>query len=264
VSTRDRYEPGVPCLVAAVEPDPDAAARFYAGLFGWEVESLMPPDSPGSYWLCRLGGRDVAAVVSQHGAPPPPAPVWSTHVSVESADDAAAKASAAGGSVIGEPFDSPGGGRAAVLADPADAVFCVWEPGERCGAQRVNEPGAWSMSALTTGDQDGAKAFYGELFGWRTEPFGDGMMLFRLPGYVGGEPQQPVARDVVAVLMPSDGPPSWSVDFWSADAHATAARAVELGGSVVMPPSPDAVGTTTVLADPQGAVFSVSQVGPPP
>jgi uncharacterized protein len=262
VSTRDEYQPGVPCLVAAVEPDADAAVRFYAGLFGWEAESLMPPDAPGRYWLCRLDGRDVAAVVSQHGAPPPPEPVWSTHVSVESADDAVARASAAGGSVIGEPFDSPGGGRAAVLSDPAGAVFCVWEPGARCGAQRVNEPGAWTMSLLNTPDPEGAKAFYGELFGWRTEPFGDDVTLFRLPGYVGGEPQQPVPRDVVAGMMPSDGPPRWSVDFWTDHAEGAAARAAELGGSVVMPPSPGGAGTTTVLADPQGAVFSVSQVKP--
>jgi hypothetical protein len=264
MSLRDQYQPGAPCLVAAVEPDADAAVRFYAGLFGWEAESLMPPESPGRYWLCRLDGRDVAAVVSQHGAPPPPAPVWSTHVSVVSADDAVAKAAAAGGSVIGEPFDSPGGGRAAVLVDPAGAVFCVWEPGERYGAQRVNEPGAWAMSLLNAPDPEGAKAFYRELFGWQTERFGEGITLFRLPGYVGGEPQQPVPRDVVAAMMPSDGPASWSVDFWTADADGAAARAAELGGSVVMPPTRGPTATTSVLADPQGAVFSVSQVGPPP
>jgi uncharacterized protein len=264
MSTRDQYQPGAPCLVAAVEPDADGAVRFYADLFGWEAESLMPPDSPGRYWLCRLGGRDVAAVVSQHGAPPPPAPVWSTHISVDSADDAVAKASAAGGTVIGEPFDSPGGGRAAVLSDPAGAVFCVWEPGERVGAQRVNEPGAWSMSLLNTPDPEGAKAFYGELFGWDSEPFGDGVTLFRLPGYVGGEPQQPVPRDVVAGMMPTDGEPGWSVDFWTADVEGAAARAADLGGSVVSAPAPAAAGASTVLADPQGAVFSVSQVGPPP
>ena len=72
-----------------------------------------------------------------------------------------------------------------------------------------------------------AQAFYGELFGWRAESFdagpGQEVWLWRLPGYVGGEPRQPVPRDVVAVMMrtdPSAGgpPPSWSVDFWIADA----------------------------------------------
>src|SRR2546423_3120981 len=115
MSERDGYEHGVPCWVAAVEPDPDAAAAFYSELFGWEAEDLMPPDHPGSYHLCKRDGRKVAAVVSQHGAPPPPSAVWVTHVWVESADESAARLAAAGGSVIGEPFDSPGGGRQAVV-----------------------------------------------------------------------------------------------------------------------------------------------------
>jgi predicted enzyme related to lactoylglutathione lyase len=66
---------------------------------------------------------------------------------------------------------------------------------------------------------------------------------------------------VVAAMMPSEGPPSWSVDFWTGDVDAAATKAVELGGSVVMPPSETPVGATAVLADPQGAVFSVSKVG---
>ena len=143
MSERDGYEHGVPCFVSGVFPDPDAAASFYSELFGWETENLMPPEHPGDYFVCRLRDRDVAAIVSQHGAPAPPQAVWTTLVSVESVDEAASRAASAGGKVIGEPFDSPGGGRQAVLADPAGAVFSVWEPRERHGAQLVNEPSAW-------------------------------------------------------------------------------------------------------------------------
>src|SRR2546425_7583424 len=128
MSERDGYEPGVPCWVAAVEPDAERAAGFYAELMGWDTTNLMAPDAKGKYFLCRLRGRDVAGVVSPHGTPPPPGAAWTTHIWVHSADDAAATAAAAGGTVIGAPFDSPGGGRMAVLADPAGAVFCVWEP----------------------------------------------------------------------------------------------------------------------------------------
>jgi hypothetical protein len=77
----------------------------------------------------------------------------------------------------------------------------VWQLGEHRGAEVVNEPGAWAMSLLSTPDAEAATAFYGAVFGWQTEDFGGATML-RLPGYVGGEPQQPVPRDVVAV-MPS-------------------------------------------------------------
>ena len=92
-----------------------------------------------------------------------------------------------------------------MLVDPQGAAFCAWEPKDRKGAQLVNEPGAWSMSALNARDPDGSEAFYGEVFGWTTQAFPVGDMeatLWRLPGYVGGEPEQPVPRDNVATMAP--------------------------------------------------------------
>ena len=64
---------------------------------GWETENLMPPEHPGDYLVCRLRELDVAAIVSQHGAPTPPQAVWTTLVSVESVDEAASRAASAGG-----------------------------------------------------------------------------------------------------------------------------------------------------------------------
>ena len=127
------------------------------------------------------------------------------------------------------------------------------------------------MSMLSTEDPEGAQAFYGELFGWQAEAFDAGpgfeFWLWRLPRYVGGEPQQPVARDVVATmtrLAPNGGQggpqPNWSVDFWIADADAAAAAAPTLGGTVLAPPLEAAGFRRTVLADPYGAAFSVSQL----
>ncbi|WP_433160831.1 VOC family protein [Kribbella sp. CA-247076] len=63
----------------------------------------------------------------------------------------------------------------------------------------------------------------------------------------------------------SGTPPHWGVTFASADPDATAAKAVELGGRVLVPPF-DAPWSTdtytiriTVIADPQGATFTASQ-----
>ena len=268
MSDRDGFAPGVPCLVAGVFTDPQAAAAFYSDLFGWESEDLMPDDHPGSYVLGRLRGRDAAAIVSQHGAPPPPEPVWTTLIWVESADEAAARAEEAGGRVVAQPFDSPGGGRQAVLADPAGAVFSVWEPRERRGAQVVNEPGAWSMSALSTDDPEGAKRFYSELFGWNTRSFemgGSEVTMFTVPDYVGGEPQQPVPRDVVAVMMPptgeDDAPARWTVDFWVADVDAAVSKLSQAGGEVLSPPVEltGAALRQAAVRDPQGALLTLTQ-----
>jgi uncharacterized protein len=102
---RDGYVAGVPCWVDTSQPDPDAAAEFYGALFGWEFEEAMPAGAPGRYLMARLRGGDVAAVSS----PPEGAAaqaVWNTYIWVEDADEAAAKAREAGGSVLGESSSS--------------------------------------------------------------------------------------------------------------------------------------------------------------
>ncbi len=264
MSRRDDYPAGVPCFVDTLTADVEAAKAFYGGIFGWEFAGPgpMPGDPPGEYFVAQVAGDDVAGVgtkptQSADGMPPG----WNTHVAVKSADATAAAATAAGGSVLLAPFDAPPAGRMAVIADPAGGVLCVWEAGDRAGAARVNEPSAWAMSLLTTPDPEGAKAFYAELFGWEADEFGPSLWLFRLPGYVGGEPHQPVPRDVIAALTAGESAPAaWTVDFWIADTEAAAAAAAGLGGSVVAEPFDEAGFRRAFLTAPDGAAFSVSQL----
>jgi predicted enzyme related to lactoylglutathione lyase len=120
------------------------------------------------------------------------------------------------------------------------------------------------MSHLGSPDTERAAAFYGALFGWTTETFGEGagaVTMFRLPGYVGGQPQQPVSREVVATMAASDdAPPHWGVNFWDHDVDATAAKATELGGTAIAAPFDTPISRMAVLADPHGASFSISNV----
>ena len=270
MTIRNSYPPGVPCFVDTLCSDVEGAKRFYAGVFGWDFTGpgAMPDEPPGQYFVAQVDGHDVAAIgtlPAGNGGGLPPA--WNTYVAVQSADETAAEAEAAGGQVLAGPFDAPPAGRMAVLADPAGAAFCIWEAGTRAGAQLINAPSAWAMSLLSAPDPDAASAFYGRLFGWSAEPFDAGpggqLWLWRLDGYLGGEPGQPVPRDVVAALAaasPGGAPPGWGVDFWTSNADAAAATVSELGGQVIAPPTDDGMFRRTVLADPHGAVFSASQL----
>lgn len=260
MSERNGFEHGVPCWVDTWQKDGEAAGAFYSRLFGWEIEGGETGDGRG-HWMCNLNGRNAAAI----GAPRPDGvgagAEWGTYIWVDDVDVVTQRALAAGGAALIEPFDSLDGGRMAILADPQGASFGVWQPGEHGGAQIVNEFGAWAMSALSARDPEAAASFYGDLFGWETEAFGPATM-FRLPGFVGGEPSQPVARDVVAVMVPTDGPAAWNVDFWIEDVDAAAELTRQLGGDVVIEPydNPQAGMRQAVLADPAGAGFSVTRV----
>jgi predicted enzyme related to lactoylglutathione lyase len=273
MSERDHYPPGVPCWVETLQADAQAAMDFYGSVFGWEFEGPAPinSQSAGEYYVARVGGRDVAGIGRLASAGATRTPRWTTYVRVDSVAASAPRAVQAGGSILVEPLDAPPAGSLAILADPAGAPFGIWEPQQRQGAQRINEASAWAMSALNTSDPGGAQAFYGALFGWETEPFGtSGFEVFRLPGYVGGQPLQPVARDTVAGLLPMDaeGPegsgagqrPRWDVDFWIDGIDAAAERAQAGGGTVLAGPFDQGDFRTAVLADPAGAAFSISQL----
>ena len=271
----DRYIPGVPCWIDTTQPDPAAAATFYGALFGWEFENVAPPQAPGPYLIARLPGGDVAAVGWQREGAPANA-AWNTYVWVADADETAAKVRAAGGGIIVEPGDVGENGRSGVFTDTSGARFLVWEAKGHRGATVVNEPGSLNFNTLETPDVEGAQAFYGAVFGW--ELIDTGGPMWALPAYGDFlEERTPGTRErmaemgaparfqeVVASVMPAaDGPASWGVTFGVADADAIAARAAELGGTVITAPFDAPWVRMAVIADPQGATFTASQFVPP-
>ncbi len=273
---RDGYIPGVPCWIDTNQPDPEAARAFYGGLFGWEFEDMMPDGSESVYLVGRIRGGDVAAVSTiPEGAPP--MAMWNTYVWVESADETATRARAAGGAVVAAPFDVLDAGRMAVLADPEGAVFCAWQAKNHKGAEVVNEHGSLNFNGLATRDPEAAQAFYGAVFGWETLTLPGGPM-WTLPGYGDHlEETSPGLRDqmaqmgaperfidVVASLDPiapddSATPAHWSVTFGVDDVGAIAAKASELGGEVLAGPVDAPWTRIAVIKDPNGATFIASQ-----
>jgi predicted enzyme related to lactoylglutathione lyase len=169
----------------------------------------------------------------------------------------------------------------AVFTDREGAVFCVWQAGQHKGARVVNEPGSLNFNDLHTRDVEGAKAFYGSVFGWETLGMDGGFEAWTLPGYGDHlERDDPDLRkrlaefggptgfeDVVASIVPltddqPDVPPHWGVTFAVGDADAVARKAEELGGTVVVPPFDAPWVRMTVVTDPQGASFTASKFAP--
>ena len=162
--------------------DIEKAKSFYTELLGWDVEEVDVGDE--KYPMIKNdGGMHGGFGASQGGAPPH----WLGHVAVEDADETAEKVKAGGGTIYFGPSDIPDIGRFFVFADPQGAVlsaFASSSPPEGPPAE-----GTFAWDELATSDVDGAKKFYGDVFGWTSKDMdmGGGMIytIFERPG--GGE-----------------------------------------------------------------------------
>src|SRR5437868_1601596 len=63
-TTLSSLTPRLTTMLISIGPSPAAAATFYAGVFGWEVEKGTPAGTVTRYDMCRLRGSDVAAIGS--------------------------------------------------------------------------------------------------------------------------------------------------------------------------------------------------------
>jgi len=252
----DRHAPGSFCWIELATTDQAAAKAFYSALFGWSINDF--PMGPGqSYTMFTLDGRNAAAAYTldpknMPGVPPN----WALYISVENADAAAAKATEAGGKLLGGPFDVYEFGRMAVLQDPTGAVFCVWQPRQHQGIGIYGVTGTLCWADLSTPNVDGAKPFYETLFGWKISPGEKDpsgyLHIQNGEQFIGGIPP--------AQYRNPNAPPHWLIYYHVENADAATAKAKELGARVYMEPmTMENVGRWSVVADPQGAVFALFQ-----
>jgi predicted enzyme related to lactoylglutathione lyase len=245
---RTSHKPGTVSWADLSTSDPEGAKSFYSALMGWEIEDL-PAGEGMVYSMARLGGRDAAAITGGRMGEPPH---WNVYVTVESAGDAAAKARELGGNIVMGPFDVFDSGRMAVLQDPTGAFVMAWEPRQSIGAEVVNVAGALTWADLITPDPESSKSFYGEWLGWTFQEMpesGGYNVIFNGERANGGVlPRRPEMGDI---------PPAWMPYFGTADLDAGVARVGELGGHVLSPPQQVPQGRFAVVADPQGAAFSI-------
>jgi predicted enzyme related to lactoylglutathione lyase len=268
------YPHGVTCWIDTEQPDPQAASRFYGGLFGWTLTDAVLPGAPGSYLIATLGGQDAGAIAPATGD----AAAWNTYVAVDDADTAAVAVTAAGGTVVAAPADAGSAGRTATCLDPAGVAFRLWQARRRPGVQVANVPGAWNFSDLHTPDRDAAMAFYTPVFGWRAADLAQGAgTMIQVPGYGDHlaatvdpdiherqDSAPPGFADVIGglVITGPREPARWHVTFTVADRDAATTTAERLGATIVTS-SDDTWTKNALVRDPQGAEFTVSQFTPP-
>jgi uncharacterized protein len=254
----DKHPPGAFCWVELGTTNQAAAKSFYSALFGWNANDM--PMGPGDFYtIFRLEGRDAAAAYTPTperfpGVPPH----WMLYISVANADDAAARAAQAGGTVLSQPFDVFDVGRMAVLQDPTGATFSLWQPKSHTGIGIAGVDGTLCWADLVTADSTRARQFYASLFGWEIAPGPNDpsgyLHIKNGETFIGGIPP----------MGPQPGvPPHWLLYFLASNCDAQTEKARSLGAKIHFGPMTiENVGRWAVVADPQGAVFAIFQPMP--
>jgi uncharacterized protein len=94
---------------------------FYAAMFGWTKGACMDLDAEGSYQIFQIDGQDAGGLkLKQAGLT---RPMWLNYFNVKSMDAAVARILKAGGKMISDPQQVPGGKWVASAFDPQGASF---------------------------------------------------------------------------------------------------------------------------------------------
>ena len=242
--------PNHPIWTDLSSPDIEASKEFYGRLFGWEAETVAPPEA-GTYTLFKLNGKTTAAVQTTMDGQMPP--VWRAYIHTTDAAATTERARQAGATILMEPMDVFDSGRLAFFADPTGAAIGLWEPNTMPGADVMFEPGSLGWIELATRDIDTAKQFYKTVFGWDAKT-SEGVEMpyteWQIDGksIAGAMPMGPQQEGV---------PPHWLVYFSVEDPDKSSAQAQEFGGSLTVPPMDFPGGRFAIVADPHGSNFGL-------
>lgn len=106
------------CWSQLLTNDLAGSVAFYTAIFGWTAENM------GDMVIFNAGKTARASAMTAPAGVPNS---WLAYVAVPDVEAAVARATAAGGTLMGPPTDVPGMGRFAVLIDTTGAAVAVWK-----------------------------------------------------------------------------------------------------------------------------------------
>jgi predicted enzyme related to lactoylglutathione lyase len=234
-----------------VTDDPDASRAFYAGLFGWTFEAGDGVD-PG-YTIIRHEGRPIGGMVSRRREADAAAQ-WLAYVVVADVDRAADAFRQAGGRIFRGPLNARKDLRVAAVADAQGAPIGLASRGPNLEEERLPALHRWLWMEYVARDPATALDFYREVVGFAQEIY-------------------EAREDFTYYLLTTDRPraglyrspwpretSAWLPYVRVADPAAAAARAAELGGRIVLAPSPGVRnGSLAIILDPAGAPLALQK-----
>lgn len=238
-----------------ITDDPDAARRFYGTLFGWRFEDTRHPNG-GDYTLILAGDHLLGGIVQLRDPEDAEYSRWLGYLSVPDVDRAVDLTRADGGEAVVGPLALPGIGRAAAVIDPQGAVVGFLRSDVGDPDDSVTPAAGYVVfNEMLAADEHHAAGFYARVTGAdraAVERRGGVYYLLRAQG-----------RDRAGFMRRPDEQvePFWLTHFAVADPAAAAEKAVELGGTVLLSPSPDLrENSLAVITDPTGAILALHKL----
>src|SRR5215204_3595640 len=151
--------------------DRERAEAFYNTLFGW-TSTAVPMGPDYTYHLLNQPDTgDMFAGSHQQGPEEADQPsFWLVNLGTDDVDQAAARASELGATVVMGPDDIPGTGRFAVVMDPQGAAFGLLSYSDGGSAPNVGVgPNKIVWHELVTSDLEASANFYSSVLGFATE-----------------------------------------------------------------------------------------------
>lgn len=246
-----------------VTNDMDKAVEFYGKVVGWDVRDSGMPGM--QYMLFGNGGKDVGGMMTWAGAGAPTMPPeWMGHIRTAKLDEELKAVSADGGTIVRPAQAIPGVGRFAVVLDPQQVKYLLFEPASKDVPPRLgqNDAGNVGWHELLTNDAERAFDYYSKHYGWEKDyahdmgPMGT-YQTFRMGGpvYSGGMMSLASCNGMADRVKPH-----WNYYFGVKDIEAAAKRVEVSGGTVTVPPT-DVPGGSRILqaTDDQGCSFALIQ-----
>ena len=224
--------------------DAEAAAEFYAGLLGWEIQR-----GPSGGLIALRRGTPVAGISQiEDRLPETSESLWLAAIKVTDLVESVASAREFGGTIHQEVTRVAGYGSYAIVIDPQGAPVVLAVEEQVLGASQG--VGAWLWAELWTTDTDAAAQFYAEVVGYNrgtVERDGNTYPVLSLDGE---------QRAGLATLINPEISPRWAPYVGVQDLRATLVRVWQLEGEVLLEPAEiDDEERTALIADSTGGAL---------
>lgn len=221
------------------------AARFYAAVFGWELEDAAAGTS------FTLRGQRVAGLrrtADDH--------LWVPYVAVDDLVLSATVATEAGGKIAISSSDSRDTARRSIIRDPEGAVIGLCTLDDHQAATLTGGTGTIWWAEVLAQTPSVLQEFYAHLFQWTSTE----QPLAPHPLYVVWRRGEKAVGGLLPIQEGWEVFPRWQVLFHVADLEASTAKVIEAGGTVEFGPlDVPRAGLLTSVRDPRGALFVLVQ-----